>query len=316
MLLNHITRLSFTLALLISLPTWSAEEINQRAQNSHPQNTNEAQIYGALELIDPAEQAENLRLQGLGVLAPTIQEITEGLRLIALGGGLAGGATVSQLTEALRLKALGGSLASGVNEVQLTEALRLKALSCGLADGVDEFQLSEALRLSEERATLENIRFESEKLNSLIYPSEVCSPTVDVDAMVQQLRERIDNSLKPMKEQENKFLQLTTPWAQTLNYHLENGSLTQEILDQIKTDATEKGYILNISDFEKIVQNQELERKDLKLEQENFRNTLEARLVEHYENGTLTQQVLDAIREEGKSLGVPIVLQGLPDGLY
>lgn len=176
--------------------------------------------------------------------------------------------------------------------------------------------ISTGERSGGERITLEEIRLASEKLNSLICPSEVHSPTGDVDEMVKQLRERIDNSFKPVKEQANNFLQLTSPWAQTLNHHLENSSLTREILDQIKTDAKEKGYTLNISDFEKIVQNQELERKNLEFAQENFQNTVGARLVDHYKNGTLTQQVLDAIREEGESLGVPIVLQGLPDGLH
>lgn len=167
--------------------------------------------------------------------------------------------------------------------------------------------ISTGKRPSGERYTLEEIRFASEKLGSLVCPPEVRSPTVDVDEMVKQLQERIDSKFKPMREQADNFLQLTTPWAQTLNHHLENGSLTQEVLDQIKADAKEKGYILDISDFEKIVQNQELERKDLELAQENFQNTVKARLVEHYKNGTLTQQVLDAIREEGRSLGTPVI---------
>lgn len=129
-----------------------------------------------------------------------------------------------------------------------------------------------------------------------------------VDEMVNQLREQIDHGLQPMREQADAFTHLVTPWGQTLNHHLENGSLTQAVIDQIKTEAKEKGYILNISGFEKIVQNQ--------LAQENFRNTFEPRLLEHCKNGTLTQQVVDAIRAEGNNLGIPVVIDGLPDGLH
>ena len=137
----------------------------------------------------------------------------------------------------------------------------------------------------------------------------------DVDAHVRRMQEQMERAFAPMREQARNFENLVTPWAQTLQHHSENGTLTQEVLDQLKADALKEGKILDVSDIEKKLQEHEAQMKELESAREHFQATVYARIEEHIQKGTFAQQVINDIKREGESLGVPIVFQGLPDGL-